>query len=288
MSRRTFDDLGTEVEAEIRGERAGLLVLIAVIALAIIACSTWMEGRVAERLRITEGAWQFDRAALPAWIPSDFRGTLAAIERVPETVPLRSANWRRRVANALEANPWVESVQRIDRTSRGVTFSARFLRPVVAVQVIDGFLLLDSTRRVIDTLQGSELDPAWNLPIYYPQRSDLPLLAPGTLLDQPEFEECLAIVRELWEVRIPERFPGQIPSLECYAEARSPGLLWRLNTPHGVHLYWGRSPASEQVSLRSAQHKIRSLEEVLDAGEAIRGAGGISLYDEEPTVVGRR
>ena len=39
MSLRTYDDLGTEVEAEIRGERAGLIVLIAVISLADVVTS---------------------------------------------------------------------------------------------------------------------------------------------------------------------------------------------------------------------------------------------------------
>ncbi len=287
MSRRTIDDLGTEVEAGVRGDRAGLVVLISVVALAIVASSLWMEGRVAERLQITEGEWGFDARALPSWIPPSFEGALASIERVPEDVPLRSANWRRRVAIALKANPWVESVQSVDRNEGGVTFSARILRPVVAVRASGGFLLLDSTARVIDTALGRDLDPAWQIPVYLPQRSDIPLLESGTLLTASEFDECLAIVMELWNVRIPERYPGQLPSLESYSDGRSPGLLWRFHTLHGVHLYWGRSPSSKQVSLQSAHQKIRNLEEVLERGDSIRGAGGISLYHDEPTVVGK-
>jgi len=75
--------------------------------------------------------------------------------------------------------------------------------------------------------------------------------------------------------------------IDAYSDGRSPGWLWRLHTPYGVPLYWGRSPASPQVPLQSDVHKLQSLELVLSRGEKIRGAGGISLAHPEPTVVGR-
>ena len=65
-----------------------------------------------------------------------------------------------------------------------------------------------------------------------------------------------------------------------------PGLLWRLRLRMGEDLYWGRSPASSQVALVPAEHKLLGLEEVLRLGDQIRGAGGISLFHEEPRVVG--
>ena len=284
---QTIDDLGTEVSVR-RGETAGRAVLLLVIGLVVVASSLWMEGRVAETMRRTEGAWTIDPRSVPDWIPVGFVGTLGELETLPERVALRTSDWRERLKTELLAHPWIDSVESIERRGPTLRFAARFRRPVLAVPSEGGHLLIDSTGRVLDWDPQPHLDPAWGLPIYSPQRGELPALEPGTPLDAREFEECLAIVRELWAGRVLDSFPGAVPVIDAYVDGRTPGLLWRLHTQHDVHLYWGRSPASDEVSLRSVDHKIRCLDQVLRAGDGIRGAGGISLYDEEPLVVGRR
>ncbi len=291
MRSRAFDDLGTEglgTSVELRSFLVAFfrVSLAMVIGLSLVAISMWMEGKVSERLVVTEGPWRFSSGVLPSWIPSDFQGEIANLDRIPEQVALRSAHWQRDLRRLLEENPWIAEVEEVGRTSRGIDFRARFYRPVVAAQVEHGFLLLDSHGRVIDRVEGLELDPTWGVPVYLPHR-EIPWLDPGTLVKDPEVEECLAIVRLLWGARVLEKYPGRILMIDAYSDGRSPGWLWRLHTPYGVPLYWGRSPASPQVPLQSDVHKLQSLELVLSRGEKIRGAGGISLAHPEPTVVGR-
>ncbi len=267
------------------GSIRALLLLVG--ALLVVGGSMAMEQRVSRKLAATEGDWQFVTSALPQWFPAGFTGCLADLDRIPNQVPLRSATWRRRIAAALRSNPWIENVSRVERAVDGIAFEAQFLRPAVAVRADGGYLLIDSEGCVIDLQPGPELLPSWGVPEYIPGGREFPRLASGTRLDDPEFEECLSLVRVLWESRTLDRFPGEILALDAYTMTDTPGLLWRMHSRTGVALYWGRAPASTHVSLRPAEEKIRSLQEVLRLGDRIRGAGGITLHGAEPMVVGR-
>lgn len=284
---RAVDDLGTPARGTAPARPAARALLLFLVAISLVIASIGMERRVARTLAATEGRWRFDGSTLPEWFPAGFIGALAEIDRLPETLPLRSATWRERVATALERNPWIERVEAVTRDPYGIGFSARFVRPVIAVRAEDGYLLLDSTGRVIDVQPGRELHPSWGVPECILDERDLGPLAPGMVLEDPTFEEGLSLVRALWESRTLERYPGAIPALDAYTEADTPGLLWRLHTTIGVALYWGRAPASDRVSARSVEEKVVTLEEVLRHGDRIRGAGGISLHGPEPLVVGR-
>jgi hypothetical protein len=284
---RAVDDLGTPARrGGGGGARRALSLLLA--AIVLVVASIAMERRVARNLAATEGTWRFDGASLPAWFPAGFSGALAEIDRLPEELPLRTASWRDRLAHALERNPWIERVEDVSREPEGIRFTARFLRPVVAVRAEEGYLLVDSTGRVIDLQPGRELLPSWGVPECIVDGGDLPALAAGTRLEDPRFVEGLSLVRILWESRVLERFPGAIVALDSYTDEQTPGLLWRLHTEVGVFLYWGRAPASPHVSARPEEERIAALEEVLRLGDRIRGAGGISLHGPEPLVVGRR
>ena len=282
---RPIDDLGT-LPDESRGRSVQRSVVATVIALGIVALSLWTDDRVEERLAETEGEWSFSVGDWPEWIPYGFEGSLATLDELPRQVPLRSASWRRRLTRALEAHPWIERVDSIDRYGAEISFEAEFLRPVVAVEGSDGFLLVDSTGRVIDVDRTDELDPTWGIPLYRARRGPLPDVAPGTRLDDLELEECLAIVRSLWDDDVLNRHPGRILVIDPMTRPGVPGLLWRLRLRMGEDLYWGRSPASSQVSLAPVEHKLTGLEQVLRLGDQIRGAGGISLFHDEPMVIG--
>jgi hypothetical protein len=285
---RAVDDLATPTRGVATGRRTARVLGLLLAALALVIASLGMERRVARSLAETEGRWRFDGSTLPEWFPVGFTGSLAEIARLPESLPLRSATWRERLAATLERNPWIERVDEVSRSDEGIEFTARFLRPVVAVRSADGYLLFDSAGRAIDLQPGRELDPVWGVPECILEERELPALGPGELLEDPTFVECLSLVRVLWESRTLERHPGEIPALDAYTDGEAPGLLWRLHTRSGVALYWGRAPASEQVSARPVEEKVATLEEVLRLGDRIRGAGGISLHGPEPLVVGRR
>lgn len=280
---RKIDDLGSEpVE---RPRAAGAVLLLVVVALGIVAASSWMRSHVEEVLATTEADWVPLETEWPTWIPVGFCGALAELDSVPRDIPLRSARWRDRIEVALLANPWIESVESIERVDGRILFRARFLRPVYAVEAEGGFLLVDSTGRVIDRQPGRELDPAWRIPVLRSSHIDLPLLGSGTRLAEPEFEECLALVRVLWESGTLVRHPGAIPVIRPFTRTDSPGLEWRLDGTVGVPLFWGRSPGSDEVAISSTEVKIRHLEDVIARGDEIAGAAGILLYGDRPRVV---
>lgn len=284
---RAVDDLGTPPSRGSGGSGVAQGFALLVAFVGVVAVSLLMERSVARNLASAGGRWSFEASSLPEWFPAAETGILDEIERLPEEVPLRTATWRERVAAALERSAWIERVDEVTRTADGIEFTARFLRPVMAVRDEDGYLLIDSAGRVIDRQAGRELHPSWGVPEYIIAGRDWPPLSPGTRIEDPEFEECLSLVRVLWEHRTFERFPGAIPAIDAYTQADTPGVLWRLHSSTGVALYWGRAPASVHISARPAEEKVRTLEEVLRLGDRIRGAGGITLHGPEPIVVGR-
>ena len=148
MTPRRIDDLGSE--APDPRSPYGRLLLTVVVVSAVVLTSLRLEQRVEETLRWTEGSWSLESRDFPSWVPARFTGRLADLHHIPATIPLRSADWRQEVLRSLGENPWIDEVQRVDRTAEGIRFEARLLRPVVGVRCEEGLLLLDSAGRVID------------------------------------------------------------------------------------------------------------------------------------------
>jgi len=285
MTPRRIDDLGSE--APDPRSPYGRLLLTVVVVSAVVLTSLRLEQRVAETLRWTEGSWSLESRDFPSWVPARFTGRLADLHHIPATIPLRSADWRQEVLRSLGENPWIDEVQRVDRTAEGIRFEARLLRPVVGVRCEEGLLLLDSAGRVIDIDRTLDLDPAWGIPLLIPIAGELPALASGTEVRHEEITEALGVLREVWGARLPQRFPGELTLIEAYTEPGVPGLLWRFHDRFGTQLRWGRSPVSPYPPLLPSPARLENLALVLGLGEARREMGAIELFQRTPEVVRR-
>ena len=135
-------------------------VLLLVVALLLFAAQG-IRSRVEQRIAESDGPWELCLLEFPAWIPPDFRGELAGLDHLPETVALRTPRWREELRGRLESNPWVARVRSLERDGGQIHYELDLVRPVIGVRSEDGFLLVDSSGRVIDGVLGAVLDPSW-------------------------------------------------------------------------------------------------------------------------------
>ncbi|MCI0651008.1 MAG: hypothetical protein L0Z55_03915 [Planctomycetes bacterium] len=274
----------TESKPPAGASRVRYLTAFAMLAMVVSAAYS-MRDYVERRLAFAAAGWQFSNESLPAWMSVRAREDCARqIAEIPARVSLGSAFWREDLRAELEALSWIESVTSISRSGETITFNARFLRPVVAVRTAGGYLLVDSSGRVIDHAHGEYLSRDWGVPGYEPSAGPAPLIAPGELCEDEELSELLEILGPLAEAGAFEAWPGAIR--EAAADlGRERDRFWILRLAHGTPVEWGRAPSSALPQSVAASAKQRGLLEVLSVWRELEGAARVELWvDERPMV----
>ncbi len=285
-------EVATQVNgAERSNGRNWLLVLLLLILFGTFLVIAKHE--VDLRLTRAGGVWSVEPSTLPDWFPEQFEGHLDSLREIPARVSLQSVHWQEEVKRQLSMNPWISSIQRVERTTDGIGFSGSFRRPSVGVRCLDGWLLADGSGRIIDRQPGDYLDPKWGIPEYIPvgdgtQQRQLASATSGFILEGHQFEELFSLLSVLWTERVFDRVPGFFHEISSTVED-SGARLWHLHTTAGVPLHWGRSPASHIAAVTTSEMKLNCLRQVLELRHELTGSSdipGISLYSgDEPLVV---
>lgn len=263
--------------------------LLPVFILAIVgAVLVYAKDEVDRRLARSGGAWAIQHESLPDWFPIDFGGELAKLQAIPSQVSLQTIRWREDTSRELIQNPWIASVERIERTPAGIGFKGQFNRPSLGIRCENGWLLVDGVGKVIDFQEGDFLSEAWRIPEYIPEQGTLHKFDSGQIVEGSEFSELFSIAGLLWQERIFDRVPGFLREI---AMTRDPvgERLWKLHTDIGIPLNWGRSPASGAPKVASVEKKLICLRQVIEVRDRLRKSQGIQEISlcsgDEPLVI---
>lgn len=271
--------------------RSWLLALVLVIGFGAFVIYAKVD--VDRRMMRSGGVWAIEPSTLPPWFPPQFSNQLGELHRVPSRVSLHSVRWKEGVIGELSAIPWIESVQRVERTARGIGFEGQLVRPSVGIRIDDGWLLVDGIGNVLATQPGDFLFPEWKMPEYMPGAagSTQPVAidcAVGDRLGGSEYVELLGLLGVLWQDNIFDRVPGFLHEISHTVDG-SGQRMWHLHTSIGILLHWGRSPSSEAAQVASSQQKLNCLKHVLESRNQLATVGGIQgillFRGEEGTVV---
>lgn len=275
-------------ETEVTGSRRWLHFGAGLLVVAIILGGSHLlrQGVEEDRSRAA-GEWELHLDAVPTWIPAGFKGHLQELATIPRTVSLRSSYWRPRIVEALEENPWIERVERLDKEADGVRFEARFVRPVVGVQAQGGFLLCDSRGQVVDFAPGRDLSPSWRVPAYRSETGVLPRLESGAALGTPEFEQLFGLLQILWDGGIYERWASVLRRLTT--RPRPDGdRFWILEAHQGPQLDWGRAPGNPRLAALPIERKLEHLERTLRQIDRLGDVPEVRLWDPHGPTIGAR
>ncbi len=203
----------------------------------------WIEGQIAQRLR--EAVAEVVRSD-----PFDGRGLTDA-------------------AAVLTMDPWVEEVQQVRRTPRGVEVEATYREPLAMVEARDGFHIIDTQGvRLAGPAYWHALEPS-GLPLII-NVSAAPPSELGFPWDGAEIEAGVELVKLLRG----EPFAPQITMYDVgQRDARTDKLCLVLHTDGGA-VVWGRPPgdawAVAEVSTPEKVDRLRRLAETymgrIDAG----------------------
>lgn len=279
----------SDVEEPIRNRRLLVPVLLGVGALFFLGLAIYLGDRHESDMSRAQGDWELEFASLPGWFPEGFVGQLGQLRDIPQGVPLHGSHWRDQVHAAIEANPWVAEVEWIRRNDDEISFQAKFVRPVVAIEGAEGFHLCDSRGGIIDTQHGDRLSPTWRVPTYRPESGVLQLetlAALGELrVRGQEYDELLSLLEVLWDAGVYGRWSDVLSRISTQREDGR-DRLWILEAHDGPDLDWGRAPGSPGVVALSDAKKIEHLRRTLRHLRELRDVPRVRLWDAAGPLVG--
>lgn len=221
----------------------------------------------------------------PPWVPQDIARQAFDRAGLPSRMSLLDAGLVRQIADAFLVHPWVKSVQRVEKHHpAGVRVLLTYREPVAMVEVSDGLYPIDADgvllpprdfrepdvyRYPIVTRIGStpagEIGQPWGDPVVLGAARLAEILAQKDEAGKP-FWTALGINR----IESPSRITAE-DSLEDF--------IYRLHTPGGSRIIWGRAPGTGHPGEVTADKKIRRLQEYLADYGGYETAHGPSELD---------
>ncbi len=269
------------------------LKVLAVAAVAVAAVFGWHAGERHLRGYVTERGKpsSVDRVVLadaPAWLKNVLDPLRQMVAAQIDADPLNPAGLHR-AALALEASPWIERVERVQRVSNGqVRVYARYREPIAVVQALDasqanakggdyhlvdraGVLLPMSYSR--DEVAGLKLPVIVGVSVAPPDEA-------GLTWRGPELEAGLRLVRLLADAP----YLDQIEAFDVGDKDRRGRIRLVLWTRQGWLIRWGLPPGAEQAIEQPAEVKKRRLAglyanaAVVDAGPKVVDLYGGAVF----------
>ena len=221
----------------------------------------------------------------PEWVPADIAHQAHNRARLPERMSLLDKGLVPQIADAFKLHPWVKSVIRVEKHQPArVTVTLEYRKPVALVEVQGGLYAIDAdgvllpprdfrqedlklypiVTRVSSVPAGGAGEP-WGDPVVLGAARIAEILV-GRNPQGTEFWNALNVNR----IETPNRIAAN-DSLD--------DLIYRLRTPGGSLIIWGRAPGTGHPGEVTADKKIRRLEEYLADYGGYETAHGPSELD---------
>lgn len=263
------------------------LCLLAVVLTSLISLP-YLRGRIPD-LR-TEPEYSISRRNIlvtppPPWVPQDIVQQACSRAGLPETMSLLDKGLVRQVADAFAFHPWIKSVHRVAKQHpAAVLVEVTYRRPVGLVEVPEGLYPVDEDGVVLPPRDFSPED-VHAYPIITRVRS-----APAGSIGQPWGDPAVLGAAQLAAVLTQTNNKGieywrslDVSRIETpnriAADDTIEDFIYRLHSPGGSRIIWGRAPGTGHPGEVSAEKKIRRLEEYLADYGGYETAHGPSELD---------
>ncbi len=221
----------------------------------------------------------------PEWVPEDIAQQVYNRAGLPTEMSLLDKGLVQQVSEAFESHPWVKSVERVEKQQpASVTVKLTYRKPVAMVEVRDGLYPIDSDGVLLPPRDFRQADA-----FRYPIVGDVTSIPSGSAGQEWGDPVVLGAAR-LAEILIKKNPKGVaywtalgIKRIESPTRIAShdslDDLLYRLRTPGGSQIIWGRAPGTGHPGEVTADKKIRRLETYLADYGGYETAHGPSELD---------
>ena len=258
----------------------GLLVVVLLGGGAVAAYlgQGWLENRIADEQATLIRAELTDT---PPWLGAaradELRRTIAALV-APDPMDRASLT---RVAGVLADNPWVASVNRVERGFDGVvSVSLVFREPVALVEARDGYHLVDGEGRRLPGVYPFEQLETLGLPALVGVRAAPP--PEGQVWPGDDVQSGLSLAKLMagtpWATQVRA---VDVRNAGGRVDRQAPYLS--IATAHGV-VRWGRAPGEESIYEPAAEQKLAMLGQVAGKFRGRIDAGGrtVDVFLDRP------
>jgi hypothetical protein len=220
----------------------------------------------------------------PEWVPKDIAQQIHNRAGLPERMSLLDVGLVKQISDAFEVDPWVKSVKRVEKHQpAGVSVTLEYRTPVAMVEVQDGLYPIDADGTLLPPRDFRQEDLT-KYPIIT-RVSSVPAGRSGQQWGDPVVLGAARIAEilmkqdgdgKLWNRLNVNRIetPNRIAANDSLDD-----LIYRLRTPGGSRIIWGRAPGTGHPGEVTAEKKIRRLQEYLADYGGYETAHGPSELD---------
>ncbi len=221
----------------------------------------------------------------PEWVPEDIVLQIHNKAGLPDEMSLLDKGLVKQISDAFTVHPWVKSVERVEKHQPpGVTVTLKYRRPVALVEVQGGLYPIDADGVLLPPRDFRQSD-VQKYPIIS-RVSSVPAGSAGhawgdpVVLGAARLAEILIKKNEegtpFWNALNVARIetPNRISADDSLDD-----LIYRLRTPGGSQIVWGRAPGTGHPGEVTADKKIRRLETYLADYGGYETAHGPSELD---------
>ncbi len=238
----------------------------------------------------------------PAWLRSDIQTDLRLIAASQVTMDPLDAACLQNAVESLAANPWIASVDKIERTSDGIRIAASYRVPVAVVMLprirdnvddflrkTDGFHLIDAAGRRLPSDSTGRRDAAYT--VEQVRVMKLPVIvgakqapaAAGKIWPGDDVQAGLALMNLL----ATEKFAPQIAAYDVAGRDTRGRVHLALRTANGL-VHWGLAPGQEKAVEPEAKVKLHLLRGVYAHHKSIDAGGKlVSVFGATASVTQR-
>ena len=240
----------------------GLWFLVATCVMIGAAINVWETRRnhLVDVQKFDLGAQQITITNQPTWMAKDLRNVI--LDEIQSPANLLNEHLVANTARVLEENPWIESVQRVEKGATGLRIDLSYRIPVAVVD----FHQSDRRQIPVDRLavvmdqkitQSAGMDGLMHISVPRPEKT------------QPETWQVWNDARVQEAAKICAFLNQEAASLELFrvvnygqrastAGAQKPYEVW---TKNGVKIVWGAAPGQEPAGEASAAEKLQAIQQ---------------------------
>lgn len=193
----------------------------------------------------------------PSWLTTDLRELI--LDEIQTPGNLLNEHLVADTARVLQANPWIEKVQRVEKGAGELSVDLAYRLPVALVDFHHGKSKVPVDRSAV--AMGSAVAKDEKVFGSIPQESMMHISVPSAESNRPETWQVWNDTRIQAAAKLCEYLNANAANLELFRVVCWPNAPFEVWTRDGVKVIWGAVPGTQAVDEATAAEKLQAIQE---------------------------